>query len=243
MAEQSYASPYMEAGFTPLSHVNETREASGMRQSSLTDAAQLGLHIVASVLIVLFAGAANAYFVAGWYVGIGGALCVEHGAMEDIQLVVMAIGVALFVFAYIKGTGAVRIGAAALAMLMAAGFVRELDIRSFGGPDWMYWLTHHGLQEILFALMSLPIPIYLWIKRRYFRELLQLALRREALFLYFAGALIVIGSVVLDRRVVHGPEMRFWEEFIEYNGYLLLTAAAWCHAWRIGDPLYSRELD
>ena len=81
------------------------------------------------------------------------------------------------------------------------------------------------------------------MKRRYFRDLLRLAIRREALLLCAAGAAIFIGSVILDRKVAHSDEVRFWEEFIEYNGYLLFAAAAWFHAWLIGDPRYSAILD
>jgi hypothetical protein len=225
----------------PLSHANRTFEVSREPQPYL--ASETGLYLVAAVLIVVFGGAANAYFLAGWYVGMGPALGVEHGAIEDTQLCVLGIALALFLLAYRKASGAVKVAAAALSMLIAAGLVREIDIRSLGGPEWLRWLSRHGLQEILFALMALPVPVYLLARRRYFAELVRLALRRDALFLYLAGVLIFLASVVLDRRVVHGEAMRFWEELIEYNGYLLFAAAAWCHAWLIGDPRYNREVD
>jgi len=243
MAEQTYASPYVEAGFDSLSHANVRTEAPGVRQSFPANGIEGSLHLIASVLIVLFGGAANAYFFAGWYVGMGASLGVEHGAMEDTQLCVMGIALALFLFAYMKGSGAVKVAAAALSMLIAAGLVREIDVRSLGGPDWLRWLSRHGLQEILFALMTLPVPVYLLVRRRYFRELLRIAVRRDTLFLYLAGTAIFVGSVILDRHMVHGEDMRFWEEIIEYNGYLLFAAAAWCHAWLIGDPRYSQVLD
>lgn len=202
-----------------------------------------GLYLVASVLIVIFGGAANSYFLAGWYVGLGPSLAHEHGAIENTQLCVLGVALVLFLLAYRKGAGAVKIAAAALAMLIAAGLWREIDIKSLGGPEWLRWLSRHGLQEIIFALMALPIPIYLLMQRRYAWELVRLAIRRDALFLYGAGAFVFFASVFLDRRVVTGDAMRFWEEFIEYNGYLMLAAAACCHAWLIGDSRYSRELD
>jgi hypothetical protein len=209
----------------------------------LTDRMAFGLNLVASILIVLFAGAANAYFLAGWYTGMGQVLGVEHGDIEDTQLLVLGAAFGLFFFSCTKGTGAVKVGATALAMLVAAGFVRELDVKTLGGPDWFRWLARHGLQETLFALMALPIPIYLLAKRRYFRDLLRLSLRREALFLYFAAIVIIVGSVILDRHLPGREEVHFWEEFIEYNGYLLFAAAAWFHAWLIGDARYSQSLD
>lgn len=202
-------------------------------------ASTTGMHLVAFVLIVFFGGALNSYFVAGWYFGLGPALSVEHGHMEHAQLVLLAIALVLFLFAYSKGTGAVRVAAGALSMLLAAGLAREIDVKSLGGPDWFRWLSRHGLQEILFVLMTLPIPLYLLVQRRHVRELMRLALRGEAIFLYVAGAAILAGSYILDRKVTHTDHVRFLEEFIEYNGYLLFAAAAWFHARLIGDPRFS----
>lgn len=230
MAEHAYAPHYLDEDAAPVARM------------PLTDGAELGLNLIASALIVLFAGAANAYFLTGWYLGLGPPLSVEHGAMEHTQLCVLAIAFALFLFAYLKGAGAVKVAAAALSLLVAAGWVREVDVRSLGGPEWMRWLSHHGLQEILFALMALPIPVYLLARRRYFWDLLRLALRPQALLLCSAGIAIFVGSVIFDRRLMHSDEMRFWEEFTEYNGYLLLAAAAWCHAWLIADRDFTREL-
>lgn len=212
-------------------------------QSPPTVAGDAGMHLVACVLIVLFGGAINSYFLTGWYVGLGLELGLEHGPMEHAQLCVLAIALGLLLFAYVKGAGAVKVAALALSILIAAGLVRELDVKSLGGPDWFRWLSRHGLQEVLFALMTVPIPFYLLAKRHYFWELLRLAVRGEALVLCAAGVAIFIGSVILDRKVAHSEDMRFWEEFIEYNGYLLLAAAAWFHARLIGDLRYSRSLD
>jgi hypothetical protein len=221
-----------------VSHTNRAFEVSQQPRSG-----EAGMYFVACVLIVLFAGAANSYFLTGWYVGLGPGLSQEHGPMEDVQLCALGIALALFLFAYSKGTGAVKAAAATLSILIAAGLIREIDVKSIGGPDWLRWLARHGLQEVLFALMTVPIPVYLLMKRRYFRDLLRLAMRREALFLCAAGTAIFIGSVILDRKVTHTDDVRFWEEFIEYNGYLLFAAAAWFHARLVGDPRYSAVLD
>ena len=73
-----------------------------------------------------------------------------------------------------------------------------------------------------------------------FRDLLRLAIRREALLLCAAGAAIFIGSVILDRKVAHSDEVRFWEEF---ETDTCCSPRRWFHAWLIGDPRYSAILD
>jgi hypothetical protein len=181
------------------------------------------------VLLVLIL--TNGALVEGWRRGYGAVLGKEHGLMEDAQLALLAPTFALFWLGWRRGLNAERTAAGALAMLSAAAFVREIDVKSLGGPGWFRWLSHHGLQEILLVAMTLPILVYLALKWRHWLDLLKLAFAPTAISLYIAGILLMF-SVYLDRRVVTTAEMRFWEELVELNGYAFLLLAAWIH-WRI----------
>lgn len=170
----------------------------------------------------------DAAAIAGWWGGHGVTLGREHGIIEDAQLLVMLPAFALFVLGWRYGQDAERTASAALAMLVAAAFVREIDVKTLGGPSWFRWLSHHGLQEILLVAMTLPILWYLAQRREHWLGLLRLLFAPAAIPLFLAGILLML-SVYFDSRIVVGARLRFWEEFIELNGYMFLVISAWNH--------------
>ncbi|MCL4768104.1 MAG: hypothetical protein KJZ80_17935 [Hyphomicrobiaceae bacterium] len=181
-----------------------------------------------ALLILSMLVLTNGALVAAWSAGHAVALGKEHGFLEYAQLALVLPAFLLFWRSWRHGRDSDRTAAGALAMLVAAAFVREIDVKTLGGPEWFWWLSHHGLQEILLVAMTLPILWYLARNWRQWRGLLRLLFAPAAIPLVLAGTLLMI-SVYLDRRVVVEGRMRFWEEFIELNGYLFLLVSAWNH--------------
>lgn len=192
--------------------------------------------LVAAVVLIATVGA-----IVWWFNGGAVALAREHGPLELVQdLMILAI---LFVFvdAYRCSDGAVGVAAGALSLMTAAAFVRELEIKNFAGPEWYRWLGTHGLQEVLFVAMLLPIPIYLIRQRRYFWGVVRLAVRWPAWPIYVA-AILLATSIYLDERVVKDYQARFWEELIETYGYGFLLMAALRHRKLVGDPDFDQPV-
>jgi hypothetical protein len=153
----------------------------------------------------------------------------EHGIMEFAQLFILLPTFALFWLGWRYGQDAEKTASGALAMLVAAAFVREIDVKTLGGPSWFSWLSHHGLQEILLVAMTLPILWYLARRWQHWRGLLRLLFAPAAIPLVLAGILLML-SVYFDRRLVgRSADLRFWEEFIELNGFMFLLLSAWNH--------------
>jgi hypothetical protein len=173
----------------------------------------------------------NAAFLAAWWAGYGPPLSKEHGILEHTQLLVLLSVFVPFFLGWRYGVEEEKTASGALSMLTAAAFVRELDVKTLGGPDWFRWLSHHGLQEILLVAMTLPILWYLARRRHHWWGLIRLALAPAAMPLFVAGTLLVV-AVEFDRDIAVDAELRFWEEFIELNGYLFLLLSAWNH-WLI----------
>lgn len=184
-----------------------------------------------TLLIILAIALIDATFLAAWWAGYGPALSKEHSNLEHVQLVILLPAFALYFLGWRYGHEEEKTASCALAALVAAFFVRELDVKTLGGPDWFRWLSHHGLQEILLLAMTLPILWYLARRRHHWRGLLRLALAPAAIPLYMAGVLVIVGFE-FDRDIVVNAELRFWEEFIELNAYLFLVLSAWNH-WLI----------
>lgn len=183
------------------------------------------------LIIILAMALINAALLAAWWAGYGPALSKEHSILEYVQLLVLLPGFALFLLGWRHGDEEKKTASGALAMLVAAAFVRELDVKTLGGPDWFRWLSHHGLQEILLVAMTLPILWYLARRPHQWWGLIRLALAPAAIPLYIAGILLVV-AVEFDRDIAVNADLRFWEEFIELNGYMFLVLSAWNH-WLI----------
>ena len=183
------------------------------------------LLIVAAMLLI------NAVVLAAWWAGYAVVLSKEHSLLEETQLLILIPAFILFWLGWRHGHGAEETASGALAMLVAAAFVRELDVKTLGGPEWFRWLSHHGLQEILLVAMTLPILWYLARRWQQWRGLLRLAFAPAAIPLFIAGILLLV-AVPFDREIAVNAELRFWEEFIELNGFMFLVLTGWNH-WSI----------
>jgi hypothetical protein len=194
---------------------------------------------VITLMLIAAALGLTAWAIKAWHNGGSVHLAREHGILENIQNIALVPTFLLFLDTYRKSRGALKVASACLAMLSAAAFVREIEVKDFHGPEWYNWLAHHGLQEILFIAMTVPIFFYLYYHRRYFRDVVGLALRWQAWPIYLAGAFL-FASIVLDERIVHDFTMRFWEELVETYGYGFLLLAAWRHHQLLYDPIINR---
>lgn len=182
------------------------------------------------VLLLLLVAMAiiDAAVLAAWWAGYAVALSKEHSILEFVQLLVLLPAFALFWRGWRYGEEAEQTASGALAILVAAAFVRELDVKTLGGPDWFRWLSHHGLQEILLVAMTLPILWYLARRWYQWQGLLRLSFAPAAIPLYIAGILLLV-AVQFDREIAVNAELRFWEEVIELNGYMFLVISSWNH--------------
>jgi hypothetical protein len=167
----------------------------------------------------------------------------EWGPMELVQQILAGVAAFLFYRSWQRGTGAVKVAGGALALLAAAAFVREIEVKRIAIAldwEWLVWLGKHGLQEILLILMTFPIFVYLYINRSQFMNLVRLALRWQAWALYLSGFFILV-SVFLDGESINGTPVVFWEELIEVYGFVFMVLAAWRHLQLVDDPVWNSE--
>lgn len=165
----------------------------------------------------------------------------ENGLLESTQLLTMLPVMALFAIAALRGQGAVGVSGALLAMIVAVGFLREVDFASAtGGIAALEWLVAHGLRDALFAVLGIAAVLYLFRQRRYFWPVLRLGLRWQAWPCAAAVLLLAVAEFYLDDLTGHSAH--FWEELVETNGYFLFALAAWRHVLLIGDLRFDRPV-
>ena len=181
-----------------------------------------------SLLIFLLILLVNAVVLTAGYAGYDVALSKEHSALEFAQLIALLPAFALFWLGWRYGHEAEKTASGALAMLTAAMFVRELDVKTLGGPEWFRWLSHHGLQEILLVRWCRFSGI--WHAVGTWQGLMRLSSPRPP---YHCSSpafccLSPFSSIARSPRMlitVLGRGDRL-------NGYLFLTLSAWNH-WSI----------
>jgi hypothetical protein len=202
-----------------------------------------GAKIARAAICTLLVLAPGLFLAYEWYNGFFASyrITAEWGPMELIQQVLTGIVFVLFFQSWRRGTGAVRVAGGSLALLAAAAFVREIEVKRIAISldwDWLVWLAKHGLQEILLVAMTFPILVYVYLNRSQFMNLLRLAFRWQAWALYLSGFL-VLASVYMDGRSYNGKSMVFWEELIENYAFVFMAVAAWRHLKLVDDPAWN----
>ncbi|MDT8387870.1 MAG: hypothetical protein RQ736_10165 [Thiogranum sp.] len=155
----------------------------------------------------------------GWYQ--------ENGLLENIQLLLLLLcGGVLVVQLFFCTESLQRLTVLAALLLVFTFFIRECDLRLYGAaPAVTYFSDGDGRYWLL-------IPLWLGLgfsivrdQQAGMRKLWQLLSSRTGVLLLLSAALLAV-SVLLDKSVLQMVPSRFYEEWLEVNGYLLLLAAA-----------------
>jgi hypothetical protein len=223
--------------------IRQSPTAAGSLTTSRSIPAQdprpLGYLAWAAIFLVIFAFDEHA--INQLRIGDGGIVGDENGPLENAQLLVMVPAFLFFGLAWARGLGAVRVVGALLAMIGAVAFIREIEFKTLTGSQvWFDWLVAHGLQDGILALLGFALVLYLFVQRRYFWNVLRLALRWQAWPCVASFTLLAAAELYFDG--LSGPNAHFWEELVETNGYFLLAVAAWRHASLVGDPDLDRAV-
>jgi hypothetical protein len=210
--------------------------SAGGRAGSADDHTPFGSLLAAG--LILAAAFLDAYAMQQFHNGGAVSIAQENGLLENIQLVATLMACALFGFAGLKGAGAVRVSGVALALLVAAAFIREVDFKSLTGMHaTLDWMIAQGLRDWIFELLGVAAVVFLLTHLRYFWGFVRLGLRWQAWPFVTSVALLAVAEFYLDGLTV--ADGHFREELVETNGYILFVLAAWKHVQLIGH----RELD
>jgi hypothetical protein len=150
----------------------------------------------------------------------------EHSRLEVVQTLLLAGAFMVFLLARSRSSGLNRVVATVCAILMGTGVLRELDVKTWPGPDWWEFLTHHGLQEVLLLGGGVFALIYLYAHRSYFAAIVGRGLTWFSWPFNVAVIVTFVGAYLLERRLRFLPQSQLLEEYAELAGYILFVVAA-----------------
>ncbi|MGI9405357.1 MAG: hypothetical protein ACR2O4_03210 [Hyphomicrobiaceae bacterium] len=174
-------------------------------------------------------GAVNLFLFAWSATGATDFLAREQGVLEVTQLLLIAIAFVAFLVTALRGKGAGRTAAVALVGLCACFFYRELDLGALGVSGPLATLSKSSVRDLVLAVGVLILLGYVVLHRSDIPSWWRLATRSDAWPLFCAAILMSIG-ILLNATLKGDLQAQFWEELVEFNGYVLLVLAAARHS-------------
>ena len=158
----------------------------------------------------------------------GGAdeLAQENGVLENTQVALLLLSGLVFVVQSFRVERNLRFILWMGAWLSPSIILRELDIEKLAVPQWVVAIGSGMGRNLIMAagwsaLGVLAIKSYPELKGSFAR----IARSRMAIFMFFAGILLLLGSL-FDHETVVADQGMFWEEAFETIAYFLLLPAA-----------------
>ncbi|MBZ9654842.1 hypothetical protein [Phyllobacterium lublinensis] len=151
----------------------------------------------------------------------------ESGPIETVQLVYLAGGAVLFLFAAATLSGAERMFCIAMAMLCMVFFLRELEVDAVGPmTDYLESRSIRIHEAIVIAVVAIGYLVFRWSQ---VGDVVRFVFSRSAWPFFVAGILLLVGAIF---DIFHGPvPNQIKEEIFECSSYLalVLIAAAICY--------------
>lgn len=149
----------------------------------------------------------------------------EDGPVEDLQAVVLVVATLVALWWSFSQKREGRIIDLGLAAMFLASFVRELDLRETGAPDWLVWPFYGTGQNVvivaIFGLYAL-LPLRHW---RALPDIVRAFLHPRTLLYLFAGIVLLSSGLAEASEKRFGYQAEVLEEWLELNGYVIFLLA------------------
>ena len=175
-------------------------------------------------------GAVNLFLFAWSATGATDLLAREHGVLEVAQLVLIVLALLIFLIPVFRSSGPAQSAAVALVGVSICCFYRELDLQALGVTGSLAVLSKSSVRDVVLVVALTILLGYVLVQRAHLPAWWRFATRGEAWPLFGAGVLLAIG-LVLSATMKGDLQAQFWEELIEFNGYVLFVLAAGRHGY------------
>lgn len=166
-------------------------------------------------------------------------LAVENGVIENTQLVVLAISLAVGAFAAFKSSHLLRLAMAAWCALMLLLLQREFDFTLLGEDSWLFALRSSHVRLIYWIPILAILAIW---ASRHFREILRAIASLRWRHLWPTILIVVLGVASQLMENAQQAYRRYFklfyvgEELMELNVYCIMAMVVIAIAARILRP-------
>lgn len=174
-------------------------------------------------------GGVNLFLFAWSATGATDLLAREQGVLEIAQLVLIVLALLIFLIPVSRSKGATRSAAIALVGVCICSFYRELDLGALGVTGPLAVISKSSVRDVVLSIAVMGLLGFTWLHRADIPAWWRFATRGEAWPLFGAGILLVIG-MILSASMKGDLQGQFWEELVEFNGYVLFVLAAGRHS-------------
>lgn len=175
-------------------------------------------------------GGVNLFLFAWSATGATELLAREQGVLEIAQLVLIALAMLVFLITVYRSSGPARSAAVTLVGLSLCFFYRELDLAALGVTGPVAELSRSSIRDVVLGIGVSILMVYVWSRRADLPAWWRFATRPAAWPLFGTGILLGVG-VILSTTLKGDLQGQFWEELIEFNGYVLFVLAACRHGY------------
>jgi hypothetical protein len=149
----------------------------------------------------------------------------ENGPLEMFQVLFTCLAIVLFYFAAFKSNRPQTQLYCAIALTFFTFLIRELDLRKLDLPGILTHIASGPSERLFIAVGIIGVLVLLIVYRM---ELIKTGLAYIPTLpgmLIVAGAVFLVGGDVFDKELIDTPFFRLYEEWLEFNGYFLLSFA------------------
>lgn len=150
----------------------------------------------------------------------------ENGLLENIQVVLLALSIAVFGLQLYLKKNSHCVFALAGSFLCLVFILRELDVEKLDVPQVIILLGSGLGRNVLMAGLGISLFVYAVIKFRSILKFLPQFFFETSSLTILVGLLFLVSGGVFDKGAVDLTYYQFFEEVLEVTGYYLMFTGA-----------------
>ncbi len=150
----------------------------------------------------------------------------ENGLFENIQVLLLALTIAVFFLQIYFKRNAHGIFPLAGSFLCLVFILRELDVEKLDVPQIFILLGSGVGRNVLMAVLGVSLLIYAILNFRSIRGFLPQFFFETASLIILAGLLFLVLGGLFDKETIETVHYQFFEEILEVTGYYLMLTGA-----------------
>jgi hypothetical protein len=150
----------------------------------------------------------------------------ENGFLENMQALLLAVTVCVFLIQPVISTCYHRIFSWAGAFLCFAFFLREVEVEDFDLPAIVIMLGSGVGRNVFLASVGVALFVYFIVRFQTIKVFLPRYFFEKSSLLFLAGLVFLVLGGLFDKKIIDVVHCQLFEEILEVTGYYLMLIGA-----------------